>query len=123
MAIMRVHERVARAKTEGNTDVVPVNCTYQSEAMYATVPQHPKGQVFASDAALSGPHSANDFLKWGYVINMRSSSTEHPTDEAVASRADGRPPEEAESEDPEEQARVILEDSENRVHEREELSL
>jgi hypothetical protein len=33
----------------------------------------------------------------------------------VETRADGRPPEEAESEDPEEQAEAILEDSEDRV--------
>jgi hypothetical protein len=33
----------------------------------------------------------------------------------VESRADGRPPEEAESDDPEEQAEAILEDSEDRL--------
>ena len=33
---------------------------------------------------------------------------------AVETRASGRPPEEAESDDPEEQARAILEDSEDR---------
>jgi hypothetical protein len=36
---------------------------------------------------------------------------------AVETRASGRPPEEAESDDPEEQARAILEDSEDRMKE------
>ena len=39
----------------------------------------------------------------------------HPRPEAVASRADGRPPAEAGSDDPEEQAQVILEESEERI--------
>jgi hypothetical protein len=39
----------------------------------------------------------------------------HPREGAVASRADGRPPAEAGSDDPEQQAQVILEDSEARV--------
>jgi hypothetical protein len=38
-----------------------------------------------------------------------------PTHEAVVSRAEGRPPEEASSEDPERQAEVILEESEERT--------
>ena len=40
---------------------------------------------------------------------------DEPTHEAVASRASGRPPEEASSEDPEHQAEVILEESEERT--------
>jgi hypothetical protein len=40
-----------------------------------------------------------------------------PSVEAVASRADGRPPEEASSDDPAAQAQAILEDSEERVAE------
>jgi hypothetical protein len=36
---------------------------------------------------------------------------------AVETRASGRPPEEAESDDPEEQARAILEESEERTKE------
>jgi len=40
-----------------------------------------------------------------------------PSAEAVASRADGRPPEEASSDDPTSQAEAILEDSEERVEE------
>jgi hypothetical protein len=40
-----------------------------------------------------------------------------PTHEAVISRAEGRPPEEASSEDPERQAEVILEESEERTNE------
>jgi hypothetical protein len=43
---------------------------------------------------------------------------DEPSDEAVHSRADGRPPEEAVSEDPEGQARIILEESEQRIEER-----
>jgi hypothetical protein len=39
----------------------------------------------------------------------------HPRPDAVASRADGRPPAEAGSEDPDEQAQVILEESEDRM--------
>jgi hypothetical protein len=39
------------------------------------------------------------------------------TPDAVASRADGRPPEEESSEDPERQAQVILEESEDRTAE------
>jgi hypothetical protein len=35
----------------------------------------------------------------------------------VETRADGRPPEEAQSDDPEEQAEAILEDSEDRLEE------
>jgi hypothetical protein len=38
-----------------------------------------------------------------------------PTRKNVETRADGRPPEEAESENPEEQAEAILEDSEDRL--------
>jgi hypothetical protein len=40
-----------------------------------------------------------------------------PTHEAVESRASGRPPEEESSEDPEHQAEVILEESEERTFE------
>ena len=40
---------------------------------------------------------------------------EEPSHEAVMSRASGRPPEEASSEDPEHQAEVILEESEERI--------
>jgi hypothetical protein len=40
-----------------------------------------------------------------------------PSVEAVASRADGRPPEEASSDDPTAQAQAILEDSEERIAE------
>ena len=40
----------------------------------------------------------------------------------VETRASGRPPEEAESDNPEEQARAILEDSEDRKTERADLS-
>jgi hypothetical protein len=40
-----------------------------------------------------------------------------PTDETVTSRASGRPPEEQQSEDPEHQAEVILEESEERTAE------
>lgn len=40
-----------------------------------------------------------------------------PTHEAVVSRASGRPPEEESSEDPEHQAEVILEESEERIEE------
>jgi hypothetical protein len=40
-----------------------------------------------------------------------------PDPNAVASRADGRPPEEASSENPEAQAKAILEDSEERIAE------
>jgi hypothetical protein len=40
-----------------------------------------------------------------------------PTPEDVATRADGRPPEEEASENPEEQAEAILEDSEDRLEE------
>jgi hypothetical protein len=42
---------------------------------------------------------------------------QEPSHEAVVSRAGGRPPEEASSEDPEHQAEVILEDSEERTEE------
>jgi vacuolar-type H+-ATPase subunit H len=40
-----------------------------------------------------------------------------PDDETVASRADGRPPEEESSDDPKAQAQTILEDSEERISE------
>lgn len=40
-----------------------------------------------------------------------------PDPEAVASRADGRPPEEASSDDPMAQAQTVLEDSEERTAE------
>lgn len=40
-----------------------------------------------------------------------------PNPEAVANRADGRPPEEASSDDPTAQAQAILEDSEERIAE------
>ena len=40
-----------------------------------------------------------------------------PDDETVASRADGRPPEEESSDDPKAQAKTILEDSEERISE------
>ena len=42
-------------------------------------------------------------------------TSEPPDDEAVRTRADGRPSEEASSDDPKAQARAILEDSEERV--------
>jgi hypothetical protein len=42
---------------------------------------------------------------------------DEPTHEAVSSRASGRPPEEASSEDPAHQAEVILEESEERTEE------
>jgi len=42
-----------------------------------------------------------------------------PDEQHVESRASGRPPEERDSDDPEDQARVILEESEERVMERE----
>jgi hypothetical protein len=42
---------------------------------------------------------------------------DEPTHEAVVSRASGRPPEEQSSEDPEHQAEVILEESEERTAE------
>jgi hypothetical protein len=42
---------------------------------------------------------------------------EEPSHEAVMSRASGRPPEEESSEDPEHQAEVILEESEERTEE------
>jgi hypothetical protein len=48
---------------------------------------------------------------------------EEPTHEAVVSRASGRPPEEASSEDPEHQAEVILEESEERTEEGSEKSV
>jgi hypothetical protein len=41
-----------------------------------------------------------------------------PTHESVTTRAEGRPPEEASSDDPEHQAQVILEESEERTMER-----
>jgi hypothetical protein len=40
------------------------------------------------------------------------------TSKNVATRADGRPPEEAQSDDPEQQAEAILDDSEERVENR-----
>jgi hypothetical protein len=40
-----------------------------------------------------------------------------PRSKNVETRADGRPPEEADSENPEEQAEAVLEDSEKRVEE------
>ncbi|HEX3793520.1 MAG TPA: hypothetical protein VHV57_03360 [Acidimicrobiales bacterium] len=40
---------------------------------------------------------------------------EGPSPEAVATRAGGRPPEEASSDDPEHQAETILEESEERT--------
>jgi hypothetical protein len=40
---------------------------------------------------------------------------DEPEPEAVSSRASGRPPEEESSEDPERQAEVILEESEDRT--------
>jgi hypothetical protein len=46
-----------------------------------------------------------------------------PTHEAVSARASGRPPEEASSEDPEHQAEVILEESEERTFEGSEKSV
>jgi hypothetical protein len=47
-----------------------------------------------------------------------SSIEEEPSDEAVRSRAEGRLPEESSSDDPERQAQVILEESEQRIEER-----
>jgi hypothetical protein len=46
---------------------------------------------------------------------MTLPESEEPDPAAVASRASGRPPEEESSEDPERQAEVILEDSEERT--------
>jgi len=46
---------------------------------------------------------------------MDEQSDDEPTHEAVISRASGRPPEEESSEDPEHQAEVILEESEERT--------
>jgi hypothetical protein len=43
------------------------------------------------------------------------SSPTEPDPQAVSSRADGRPPEEASSDNPEAQAQAILEDSEKRT--------
>ncbi len=43
---------------------------------------------------------------------------EGPPEDHVLSRADGRPPEEAASDDPEAQAQVVLDDSERRIAER-----
>lgn len=43
------------------------------------------------------------------------SSPKEPDPQAVSSRADGRPPEEADSDNPEAQAQAILEDSEERT--------
>jgi hypothetical protein len=40
---------------------------------------------------------------------------ETPTADKVSTRAGGRPPEEADSDDPEGQAHAVLEDSEDRV--------
>jgi hypothetical protein len=48
---------------------------------------------------------------------MRSRQNGEPLPEAISSRASGRPPEEADSEDPETQARTILEESDDRVRE------
>jgi hypothetical protein len=45
---------------------------------------------------------------------MATSDAEVPSD-AITSRASGRPPEEESSEDPEHQAQVILEESEDRT--------
>ena len=50
----------------------------------------------------------------GMMEDMTTSDPEVPSD-AVTSRASGRPPEEESSEDPEHQAEVILEDSEDRT--------
>jgi hypothetical protein len=52
----------------------------------------------------------------GMMEGMAKSDAEVPSD-AVTSRASGRPPEEESSEDPEHQAQVILEDSEDRTAE------
>ena len=52
----------------------------------------------------------------GMMEGMATSDPEVPSD-AVTSRASGRPPEEESSEDPEHQAQVILEESEDRTTE------
>jgi hypothetical protein len=54
---------------------------------------------------------------------MTTDPDEEPTHEAVESRASGRPPEEESSEDPERQAEVILEESEERTFEGAEKSI
>ncbi len=46
---------------------------------------------------------------------MGSRQNGEPLPESISSRAAGRPPEEADSEDPEAQARTILEESDDRV--------
>ena len=51
----------------------------------------------------------------GMPMSETDDIDEEPTHEAVASRASGRPPEEESSEDPERQAEVILEESEERT--------
>jgi hypothetical protein len=65
----------------------------------------------------------------GMMVGMANSEIEIETlkegmaHEAVESRASGRPPEEASSEDPEYQAEVILEESEERTIEGAEKSI
>lgn len=51
-------------------------------------------------------------------FGKNSSASRAPDPERVKSRAEGRPPEEQWSEDPEAQAEAVLEDSEERVAER-----
>jgi hypothetical protein len=46
---------------------------------------------------------------------MQTQPESEPPSDAVSSRAGGRPPEEGSSEDPERQARAILEESDERV--------
>jgi hypothetical protein len=51
------------------------------------------------------------------VAQESDPSADMPDEESVSSRADGRPPEEATSEDPKAQAQTILEESEERIEE------
>jgi hypothetical protein len=53
------------------------------------------------------------------MVDDDDSAEAGPDEPRVESRASGRPPEERDSDDPEDQARVILEESEERVMERE----
>jgi hypothetical protein len=72
----------------------------------------PAGRRIAAGHRISGTDGR---AKCKECQALGSSEDDQPTDEAVASRADGRPPEEATSKDPTAQARSILGDSEDRV--------
>jgi hypothetical protein len=64
----------------------------------------------------SGPlHQRVKDVDSGHRSGERRRLTMGTTPKKVATRAGGRPPEEAGSDDPEEQAEAILEDSENRL--------